>query len=93
MLENEPALDDLTRTPFFLSEVAGLHEAGIAIPSTKMGIIGAVIRKVEHSGEHRNQLEMPPLQGAAPAYLAALATAMTGEGAASLPQHIRMQRS
>jgi hypothetical protein len=84
MVDNEPALDDLTRTPFFLSEVAGLYEAGIAIPSAKMGIIGAVICKVEHSREHRNQLEMPPLEGAAHAYLAALATAMTEEGGASL---------
>jgi hypothetical protein len=84
LLDNEPALDALTRTPFFLSEVAGLYEAGIAIPSTKMGIIGAVIRKVEHSEEHRNQLEMPPLQGAAHAYLSAMATAMTESGGAIL---------
>jgi hypothetical protein len=83
-LDGEPVLDALTRTPFFLSEVAGLFEARIAIPSTRMGIIGAVIRKVEHSEGHRNELEMPPLQGAAHAYLCAIATAMTADCGAIL---------
>ena len=41
-LEGDPGLDELTRTPFFLSEVSSIFEAGATIPSTKMGVLEAV---------------------------------------------------
>ena len=42
-LDVDPVLDDLTRTPFFLSEVTSLFEAGAAVPATKIGVLEAVI--------------------------------------------------
>ena len=36
-IDTNPSLDELTRTPFILSEVASPFEAGAKIPSTKMG--------------------------------------------------------
>jgi len=62
MIDNEPALDDLTRTPFFLSEVAGLYEVGIAIPSTKMGVIGPH-RRGGLSRERSPKPRCPSLRG------------------------------
>jgi hypothetical protein len=35
-IDADPSLDELTRTPFILSEVASLFEAGAEIPSTKI---------------------------------------------------------
>jgi len=85
-LDGDPVLDDLTRTPFFLSEVASLFEAGAPIPSTKIGVLAAVIRLVEQSGEHRNQLQQPTLAGRARDYLRELAIRMTAQGRASIPE-------
>jgi hypothetical protein len=83
-LDADPALDELTRTPFILSEVASLFEVGAPIPSTKMGVLNAVTRLIEQSDEHRNQLQQPPLAGRARDYLAELATRMTAHGGVTL---------
>ncbi len=79
-LDGDPVLDDLTRTPFFLSEVTSLFEADEPIPSTKIGVLTVVIRLVERSDEHRNRLQEPPLAGRARDYLGELATRMTAQG-------------
>ena len=84
-LDAEPVLDELTRTPFILSEVTRLFEAGAPIPKTKIGVLGAVIRLQEEAQEHRNQLQDQPLFGVASAHLEALATEMTRRGGVSLP--------
>ncbi len=84
-LDAEPVLDELTRTPFILSEVASLFEAGVPVPDTKMGVLGAVI-ELQEKGEHRNALQAAPLFGRAGDYLEALATEMTRRGAVSLPE-------
>ena len=85
-LDGDPVLDDLTRTPFFLSEVTSLFEAGAPIPSTKVGVLAAVTRLVERSGEHRNHLQQPPLAGRAGDYLGELATRMTAQGGVSISE-------
>ncbi|MPZ19621.1 MAG: hypothetical protein GEV06_17125 [Luteitalea sp.] len=85
LLDAKPVLDDLTRTPFILSEVASLFEAGVPIPETKMGVLGAVT-ELQEKGEHRNALQGAPLFGRASDYLEALATEMTRRGAVSLPE-------
>ncbi len=85
VLDAESVLDDLTRTPFILSEVTSLFEAGVPIPDTKIGVLGAVI-ELQEKGEHRNTLQAAPLFGRARDYLEALATEMTRRGAVSLPE-------
>jgi len=85
-LDADAVLDDLTRTPFFLSEVTSIFEAGAPIPSTKIGVLQAVTRLVEQSDEHRNYLKQPPLAGLAHDYLAELATRMTAQNAVSISE-------
>ena len=77
-------LDELTRTPFFLSEVTSIFEAGATIPSTRIGVLEAVTRLVEQSDQHRNHLQQASLSGLAKDYLGALATRMTAQNAVSI---------
>ena len=78
------SLDELTRTPFTLSVVASLFEAGAKIPSTRIGVLTQVLRLHEQRDEHRNSLEATPLFGRQTAYLSALARGMTCRGAVTL---------
>jgi hypothetical protein len=84
--DTDRVLNDLTRTPLFLSQVTTLFEAGASIPSTKTGVLGAVMDLVEGSDEHRNRLQQPPLAGRARDYLGDLATRMTMQGRISIPE-------
>ena len=83
-IDADPSLDELTRTPFILSEVASLFEAGVNIPSTKIGILAEVLRLQEHRDEHRNALQTAPIFGRQLDYLKSLATEMTRRGAVAL---------
>jgi len=85
-IDADPLLDELTRTPFILSEVASLFEAGADIPSTKIGVLDQVLRLQEQRDEHRNALQAAPLFGRQTDYLKALATKMTCSGAVALPE-------
>ena len=85
-IEVDPSLDDLTRTPFILSEVASLFEAGSGIPSTKMGVLARVIHLQEQQEEHRNSLQDAPIYDGQADYLNALATTMTSRGAVALTE-------
>jgi hypothetical protein len=84
-IEADPSLDELTRTPFILSEVGSLFEAGADIPSTKMGVLAQVLRLQEQRDEHRNPLQATPIFGRQTDYLKSLATKMTRSGAVALP--------
>lgn len=84
-IDADPSLDELARTPFILSEVASLFEAGAEIPSTKIGILAQVLRLQEQRDEHRNALQTAPIFGEQTEYLKALATEMTRRGAVALP--------
>jgi len=75
-IQGDPLLDELTRTPFILAEVASLFDAGVDIPSTKMDILAEVLRLQESREEHKNALQMPPLFGLQTPYLKALAREM-----------------
>jgi hypothetical protein len=79
-LEGNRALDGLTRTPLILREVTKLFQAGRALPPTKVGIIDSVIRLMEETVEHCNELRRPPLNGNATAYLSELAVHLTASG-------------
>lgn len=83
-IDADAALDELTRSPFILSEVAALFEAGAAIPSTKIGVLFAVLRVQEQREEHRNALQAEPIFGRQADYLKVLATEMTRRGTVSL---------
>lgn len=85
-IDADPSLDELTRTPFILSEVASLFEAGAEIPSTKIGILDQVIHLQERRDEHRNALQSAPIFGRQPDYLKALATEMTRRGGVALSE-------
>lgn len=85
-IDADPSLDELTRTPFILSEVASLFEAGVNIPSTKIGIIAEVLRLQEHRDEHRNALQTAPIFGRQLDCLKSLATEMTRRGTVALPE-------
>lgn len=86
LINTDPSLDELTRTPFILSEVASLFEAGAKIPSTKIGVLAEVLRLQEQRDEHRNALQSAPIFGRQTDYLKALATKMTRRGAVALPE-------
>src|SRR5438876_1465995 len=85
-IDADPSLDDLTRTPFILSEVASLFEAGAKLPSTKTGVLAQVLHLQEQRDEHRNALQAAPIFGRQTGYLKALATEMTRRGAVALPE-------
>ncbi|WP_219061977.1 NACHT domain-containing NTPase [Pseudomonas sp. UMAB-08] len=85
-IDADPSLDELTRTPFILSEVASLFEVGAEIPSTKIGILDQVLRLQERRDEHRNALQTAPIFGLQKDYLKAIATEMTRRGAVALPE-------
>lgn len=85
-IDTDPSLDELTRTPFILSEVASLFEAGAEIPSTKIGVLAQVLRLQEQRDEHRNPLQAAPIFGRQTDYLKSLATEMTRRGAVALPE-------
>ena len=85
-IEADPSLDELTRSPFILSEVASLFEAGAEIPSTKIGVLAQALSLHEQREEHRNFLQAAPISGQETDYLKALATEMTRRGAVALPE-------
>ena len=85
-IDANPLLDGLTLTPFILSEVASLFEAGAEIPSTKIGVLAEVVSLQEQRDEHRNSLRAAPIFGQQTDYLKALATEMTRRGAVALSE-------
>lgn len=80
LLDTDRVLDELTRTPFILSEVTTIFLSGNPIPSTKMGVLSDVMGIAERSDEHRDHLERQPVSGHSRAYLAKLAARMTFDG-------------
>jgi hypothetical protein len=79
-LSSDPALDELTRTPFVLSEVTALFRSGVPIPRTKLALLRAVVELMESSEEHADQLQAVPIRGRAQYYLCALAMRLTARG-------------
>lgn len=79
-LEGNRVLDELTRTPLILAEVVTIFQSGDPIPTTRIGVLGAVMTLVERSDEHRDHLQLPPVAGNTRHYLKELAAQMTGRG-------------
>ena len=79
-LDNDPALDQLTRTPFILSKVVDIFQSGEDIPTTRIGVLREITRLLEEMVEHKNYLQTGPLKGHTEYYLAELAVRMTANG-------------
>ena len=80
ILDSKVALDDLTRTPLILSEITTIFASGKPVPSTKLGVLAAMMNLIDHAVEHRDHLQRAPLAGHASEYLATLAIQMTARG-------------
>ena len=87
-LDTDSVLDELTRTPLILAGVATLFEAGKRIPETKYGVLDEIVRLVEESGTHREQLQLPPISGRSAGYLCGLAVDMTRRSATVLSDEL-----
>lgn len=83
-IDADRSLNELTRTPLILAEVATLFEAGAKIPSTKIDILAQVLHLHERREEHRNPLQSAPLFGRQSTFLKALATEMTRQASVEL---------
>jgi hypothetical protein len=79
-LEGNRVLDTLTRTPLILAEVVTIFLSGGPIPTTRIGVLGAVMKLVENSDEHRPHLQAAPIFNGAQHYLEKLASEMTARG-------------
>jgi len=79
-LEGNRILDALTRTPLLLAEVVTIFQSGDPIPTTRIGVLAAVMKLIENSEEHRPRLQGAPLFGGAQRYLEQLASQMTIRG-------------
>jgi hypothetical protein len=86
MIERSVAIDALTRTPFILREVRRIFEAGRPLPTTKVGVLEAVLQVVEENPEHRSALQRPPLAARAATYLKDIALHMTAQGTVTIPE-------
>ena len=82
----DSSLNELTRTPFILSEVTSLFDADAEIPTTKIGVLSQVTRHQEQRDEHRNSLQEAPIFGQQKDFLKALATMMNRRGLVSLSE-------
>lgn len=76
LIDENPALDELTRIPLILSEVTTIFQAGQTVPATKLGVLDATLTLVEQKVEHQSALRTAPLLGHARHYLGALALHM-----------------
>jgi hypothetical protein len=74
-------LDELTRTPLVLAEVVTIFQSGNPVPSTRIGVLGAVMKLIETAPAHRPHLQLPPLSDCAARYLTHFASEMTARGA------------
>jgi hypothetical protein len=86
VIEQSAPIDALTRTPFILREVRRIFEVGQPLPSTKVGVLEAVLQLVEENPEHRSALQRPPLAGRAATYLKDIAVYMTAQGTVTIAE-------
>jgi hypothetical protein len=79
-LVSSRVLDELTRTPLILAEVVTIFESGNPVPSTRVGVLGEVMKLIEAAPSHRPYLQVQPLSNNAERYLTHLAAEMTARG-------------
>jgi len=86
LIEENSALDELTRIPLILSEVTTIFQAGQTIPATKIGVLDATLSLLEEKAEHESALRTVPLLGHARQYLGALALHMGKRSEVTMPE-------
>lgn len=69
-----------------LAEVVSLHEAGKAIPTSKLGVLDAVTHLLENSETHQAALADAPLVGFARFYLEGLAGSLVATGGVQIAE-------
>jgi len=85
-IKADPALNDLTRTPFVLHTVTASVAAGGPIPRSQLSVIETAIRLQEQSPEHAGPLRLAPVAGMSSTFLEALAIRMVPNGTVSLTE-------
>jgi len=85
-LDHDPVLDELTRTPFFLSRVVSIAAAGQDVPNSKMGVLHEIIRLLENDPTYHAILQSSPLHGEAGSFLTPIAAEMTSKGRTRLSE-------
>ena len=79
-------LNDLTRTPMILAEVVSLFQSGRKIPSSRLGVLDAVIQMMEKSETHQAALTNAPLSGLGRDFLESLGSSMVTGGGVQIPE-------
>jgi len=85
-IEYNPTLDEITRTPLFLSAIIKVAQRRRELPATRYGILSEMIEDAEGQFEHKNALLGSPLYGSHRKYLINIAFKMTENGGAILSE-------
>ena len=86
VIEQNAALDELTRIPLILTAMLQLFSSSIEIPKTKLGVLNGVKKLIEESDEHRDHLNRAPLWSLSDRYLVFLAKELTKSGGVELTE-------
>jgi len=86
IIEHQPALEQITRTPLFLTGVIELDRQGITIPTSRYGIMEALVGNAETHRDHAMALLHGPSRGCHRRYLTEMASTMGGTGVTSLKE-------
>ncbi len=85
-IEHQPAIEQMTRTPLFLTGVIELARQGSTIPASRYGIIKALVEKTEVHPDHSAELINGPSGGYHRHYLSHMASSMCRAGSTNLPE-------
>ena len=85
-IEHQPTLEQITRTPLFLTGVIELARQGSTIPTSRYGIMEALVRNAETHPDHGMALLYGPSQGSHRRYLTEIAITMGGTGVTVLKE-------
>lgn len=90
-IEEDPLLDEITRTPLILAALVSSYEAGTPIPRTRIGILEYALQQFEKNVDHAYVLRAEPVRGRANTYLTEIAVEMTDEGRTVLSKEGALQ--
>ncbi len=79
-IEHQPALEEITRIPLFLSGVIKLARQGKNIPGSKYGILRELVDSTESHPDHKAALFGGPCKGQHKSYLVQIAASMCSNG-------------
>lgn len=85
-LDSVAFLDDLTKTPLFLSAALAYHERHGAFPKTAYSALEGLVETAEEQEPHKFALQQLPIRGHHRLYMAELAYRATAAGEVVLPR-------